>query len=64
MRRKRPTSKPDAGIDGESSNNEEIAPETERADLVPLFQLLLRQPPPDHDFATCPICKRYGITTI
>lgn len=37
---------------------------TARADLVALFRLLLREPPPDHDFKTCPICKRYGITHI
>jgi len=35
-----------------------------RADLIALFRLLLREPPPDHDFKTCPICKRYGITHI
>jgi hypothetical protein len=37
---------------------------TARADLVALFRLLLREPLPDHDFKTCPICKRYGITRI
>jgi len=35
-----------------------------RSELIPLLQLLARQPPPDHDFRTCPICKRYGITKI
>lgn len=33
-------------------------------DLMPLFTLLVRQPPKDHDFRTCPICQRYGITEI
>ena len=33
-------------------------------DLTPLFTLLVRQPPKDHDFRTCPICQRYGITEI
>jgi hypothetical protein len=34
------------------------------AELLALFRLLTREPPPDHDFKTCPICKRYGITSI
>jgi hypothetical protein len=33
-------------------------------ELLALFRLLLREPPADHDFGTCPICKRYGITGI
>ena len=36
----------------------------DRGDLVALFRLLLKNPPPEHDFKTCPICKRYGITSI
>jgi hypothetical protein len=35
-----------------------------RAEIVALFRLLMREPPSDHDFRTCPICKRYGITEI
>jgi hypothetical protein len=35
-----------------------------RADLIALFRLLLKQPPKDHDFRNCPICKRYRITEI
>ncbi len=35
-----------------------------QAELIALFRLLMREPPPDHDFRTCPICKRYGITRI
>jgi hypothetical protein len=30
--------------------------------LLPLFRLLVREPPEGHDFATCPVCKRHGIT--
>ncbi len=40
---------------------------TEEADpaaLLALFRLLVREPPRDHDFRTCPVCKRYGITKI
>jgi len=33
-------------------------------DLAPLFTLLVRQSPKDHDFRTCPICRQYGITEI
>jgi hypothetical protein len=29
--------------------------------LLPLFRLLMREPPEGHDFATCPVCKRHGI---
>jgi hypothetical protein len=32
--------------------------------LLPLFRLLVRQPPKDHDFKACPICQRYGITKV
>jgi hypothetical protein len=45
----------------EAKNNGDNA---KRADLVALFRLLLREPPADHDFKTCPLCKRYGITSI
>lgn len=38
--------------------------ERRSADLIPLFRLLSRRPPMDHDFRNCPICKRYGITEI
>jgi hypothetical protein len=44
---------------------EEKEPESEKlARLLPLFRLLLRKPPKDHDPKTCPICKRYGIKNI
>jgi hypothetical protein len=40
-------------------------PESAReAAVLALFRLLMREPPPDHDFRTCPLCKRYGITGI
>jgi len=35
-----------------------------KSELLVLLRLLLREPPPDHDFKTCPICKRYGITEL
>ena len=37
---------------------------TENTALVALLRLLLREPPPGHDFDKCPICKRFGITKI
>jgi len=41
-------------------------PENERipAELIALLRMLLREPPPDHDFATCEICKARGITQL
>jgi hypothetical protein len=30
--------------------------------LLSLLRLLFREPPPEHDFKSCPICKRYKIT--
>ena len=36
----------------------------ERGALLALLRLLMREPPPGHDFKTCPICRRYGITEI
>ena len=41
-----------------------LSPEGARTELLLLLRLLVREPPPDHDFQTCPICKRYGITEI
>jgi hypothetical protein len=38
--------------------------ETPSPELLALFRLLVREPPPDHDFNACPVCKRYGITHI
>lgn len=58
-------------ISGESALPAVIQNETgdqqrdgERLELIALFRLLMREPPADHDFRTCPICKRYGITRI
>jgi len=39
---------------------EEHAP----ADLLPLFRLLMKEPPQGHDFKTCAVCKQYGIDRI
>ena len=41
-----------------------LPPEAARAELMALLRLLMREPPPDHDFETCLTCKRYGITGI
>ena len=32
------------------------------AELIPLFRVLVRKTPQGHDFKTCPVCKKYGIT--
>jgi len=36
----------------------------DQADLLALFRLLMKEPPRGHDFRTCLICQRHGITTI
>jgi hypothetical protein len=36
----------------------------EHGEILALFRLLTREPPPGHEFKTCPICKDYGITEI
>lgn len=33
-------------------------------DILPLMLILLKNPPPDHDCRTCPICKEFGITEL
>ncbi len=39
--------------------------ETEaRPELRALLRLLLREPPPDHDCKTCPLCRKYGIVDL
>jgi len=53
----------------EKEPNEDVRKEVrEEADeldeLLPLLRLLLREPPEGHDFKTCPICRRWGITHI
>jgi len=47
----------------EQESNEEEQCKTLR-DLLPLFRLLMREPPQGHDFKTCPLCKRHGIDRI
>jgi hypothetical protein len=32
--------------------------------LVALLRLLLCKPPPNHDFKSCPICRKHGIREI
>jgi hypothetical protein len=34
------------------------------AELIPLFSILITQPAKEHDFKTCPVCKRYGTVEI
>jgi hypothetical protein len=41
-----------------------LSPEAARAELLTLLRLLAKEPPPNHNFETCPICERYGITSI
>jgi hypothetical protein len=38
--------------------------DSEQPAQVALFRLLMREPSADHDFRTCQICRRFGITTI
>jgi len=58
----------DNKIENESTMEAELSellpPEAARAELMTLLRLLMREPPPDHDFETCPTCKHYGITGI
>jgi len=46
--------------------SERQEPEKERvpAALIALLRILLREPPPDHDFHTCEICRAHGITRL
>jgi hypothetical protein len=50
--------------DGKSEEKSPKIDSVREAQLLALFRLLTKEPPPDHDFKTCPICKRYGITKI
>jgi hypothetical protein len=56
-----PCCHPDS-MDG--SENQEPKKERVPAELIALLRILLREPPPDHDFQTCEICKAYGITQL
>jgi len=64
MRKENSTNSNEPRSDTKSHDNKGVTQDSERADLISLFQLLVRQPPPDHDFRTCPICRRHGITQI
>jgi len=65
MRTNKRTSR-DAALGGETTFPSEgrRIDEQKKADVIPLFRLLMKQPPADHDIRTCPICTRYGITEI
>jgi hypothetical protein len=41
--------------------NEETKGDRVPAELIALLRMLLREPPPDHNFETCEICKKNGI---
>ena len=43
---------------------QEGAQKIRRAELLALFRILMKEPPPGHDFRTCPICKEFEITSI
>lgn len=51
-------------IDPDIGDPKAIAPDTATEELLTLLRLLVREPPPDHDFRTCPICMRHGIRSI
>jgi len=48
----------------DESENQEPKKESIPAELIALLRILLRVPSPDHDFATCEICKAHGITQL
>lgn len=48
----------------QESENQEPKKERVPAELIVLLRILLKEPPPDHDFATCEICKAHGITQL
>jgi len=55
-----------------AENHQSLFPEEEGADakkedasdILPLFRILLKNPPPEHDCKACPICRKYGITEL
>jgi hypothetical protein len=55
---------PEVPFSREKGALETTGQDNRRAELLALFRLLIREPPKDHDFRACPICKRYGITKI
>jgi hypothetical protein len=44
--------------------NEETEEERVPVELIALLRILLREPPPDHNFETCLICMELGITQL
>ena len=44
--------------------NQETKEERLPAGLIALFRILLKEPPSDHNFETCEICKDHGITQL
>jgi hypothetical protein len=44
--------------------NQEPKKEQIPAELIALLRILLKEPPPDHDFETCEICKAHNITAL
>lgn len=40
--------------------NEEEPKKEDVHDILPLIYILLKNPPPDHDFKTCPIARSAG----
>jgi hypothetical protein len=49
---------------GAEMREQDLREQKELEELLPLLRLLLRDPPEGHDFKTCAICQRYGITSI
>ena len=58
------TSSRTAGDPPKEIRDRELNSQNRHTELLALLRLLTREPPRDHDFKTCPICKRHGITTI
>jgi hypothetical protein len=57
-RSNQPSLEPGANMEKEATQK------IRRAELLALFRILMKEPPPEHDFRTCPICKEFGITSI
>ena len=47
-----------------SSRKEHAGSNDKTHDLTMFIRLLMKEPPPHHDFRTCSICRRYGIVEI
>ena len=46
------------------SDEQKVGRTIRRAELLPLFRILVKEIPPNHDVTSCPICKKFGITSI